>query len=230
MKSLRIFTVDGPIRRRVHGDEILTPLPAVKTLVPGTLWTGNLAPELRDTLNRIEPMLAAAPGLDIHGTLDPVPPLMSEALAGRRWLGDLHTRIAAAAKDGGAAPADVDVTQVLRDVELLHRQLMTPPQNFAGPAKDTMRRLRKSLDALTPRAPIMNRPIGSFGAQKEARQINADNARFWRDRRGAGVPQFVGDSVSGPVRDALHKMHTAKTEGERLAAMNELNAAAWAGR
>jgi hypothetical protein len=154
-RIIRLFTLatsDALIRARGFGDEILHAIPPGRILCLGTVWKGQLAPEVQGVAAAVTSSFAAS-GLSIGGILhaEPAPGGLD---LGRRWLGNLATKVLGAAADFASArgPAEVgaepgtDVTEVLEQLDRLRRDMGT-----AEPARiaDGARRLRDAAERVS---------------------------------------------------------------------------------
>jgi len=187
-----------PVGGHVARDEILTPITTGKTLVLGRTWTGGLQSLVDSTLAAVEPLAnGLASGNVLHA--EGVPATLD---LGRRWVGDLYQRIAAAKVDNG----DVDLSEVAQELRQLSEQMSLTP----GPAiGDAVSRLRQAVDAVKARTrtgdahPMIrgySRPHGNWGKATLPAELNAAarahyaRANRTRDvRTASGAPPSVAD-------------------------------------
>ena len=225
-RIVRFFCTDSPNGRRHFRDTMLNAIPVGKVLVLGRVWTGELAPLVDSYLEALNPIVS---GFTLGRTLNAEPPT-DLADMGRRWLGDLHTRIAASVDTATGPEPRVDVSEAITALERL-REVM--PGGNAAQIHDAWLGLRSAADRVSRSLrdasghPAIRRDYRSGDGSKprSIASISADNRAFWAGRGAAAAETRTRTaSASDAVfRDAEHACQTATTPRARIAAMNVMN-------
>ena len=233
-------TSDGRLHARTFGDEILHAVAPGKVLVSSLTWRGDLQPVLDSYMEQLKPL---ENGLMLGRVLH-AEEIGHVLDSGRLWMGNLATKLLAAAADFATAerPEEAgeepgtDVTEVLGQLDRLRRDMGTSDRARIA---DGMRRLRDAgarvTDSLRGRPTgdsggLMHRTrIGNFSKPQTVTSINARNADFWRSRSVTTVDSRPTTDVprQTALRDAAHAQAHATTPAARLRAMNDAARAFW---
>lgn len=184
-----VVTCDDRARPRLFGDEILHAEPIPKVLVGGRTWQGDLEPVLDAYLEQLQPL---ENGLTLGRVLhaEEIPAVLD---LGAAWLGTFRDRVLASREE---KPGAVGVTEVLRGVEAVRRQMGAG--NSAAVA-DGIRRLRDAAlrvsDAVRDlRTGDAARHMGDFSQPVSIAEINRRNREHAARNAAPTVDPRVGCS------------------------------------
>lgn len=240
--------VDLRLRTR---DSMLNAINPGKVLALGTVWTGELQPQIDSRLDALRPIVS---GFTLGHRLS-AEPAGAQLDMGRKWTGDICNLLRAGAHDSDGREGErVDLTDLVRSAERLEDAFEKGNPELIESAHDQLRRDFKTVRLKhangarqTADAAFADRGAREAAATRDAIQsMNLAHRQFWNERsyNGTGAPMPTVAAAPAPTRTRDWAMEVpggspfanrrsltfGGVPSPSVAEINARNAAFWAAR